>query len=386
MIFNAPQLTPAELAVVVKIDEVKANLGYAIQAPRRWTGLLRRNTLGRAIQGSNSIEGYNVTVEDAMAAAEGEQLVDAATETRRAVEGYRNAMTYVLQLARDPHFHFSTDVLRSLHYMMLSYDLSRNPGRWRPGPIFVYDESKHQQVYEGPDAESVPTLMGELAQSLEANDGSPPVIRAAMAHLNLAMIHPYSDGNGRMARCLQTLVLARMGTLAVPFSSIEEYLGANQRPYYDVLAEVGKGAWHPENDAGAWVRFCLRAHYIQASTLLRRSREVSRLWDALEKEIAQARLPERTVFAAVDAALGYRIRNAHYRVAADISDDLASRDLKALVDAGYLVPTGERRGRQYVASAKLKEHRVRTADADRRIADPFEEAVVQEPCLPGLGF
>lgn len=374
MIFTAPKLTARELAVVAKTDEVKASLGYAIETPSRWTGVLRRNTLGRAIRGSNSIEGYNVTVEDAMAAAEGEELVDAATETRMAVEGYRNAMTYVLQLARDPHFHFSTDLLRSLHYMMLSYDLTKNPGRWRPGPIYVHDESRGQQVYEGLDAEHVPVLMGELAQSLEAGDDSPPVVRAAMAHLNLAMIHPYSDGNGRMARCLHTLVLARVGTLAAPFSGIEEYLGANQRPYYDVLAEVGKGSWQPQNDARPWVRFCLRAHYIQASTLLRRSREVARLWDALEKEIAQARLPERTIFAAIDAALGYRIRNAHYRAAAEISDDLASRDLKALVDSGYLIPSGERRGRHYVASPRLTEFRVKTADPDRGIADPFEEA------------
>ena len=52
-----------------------------------------------------------------------------------------------------------------------------------------------------------------------------------MAHLNLAMIHPFSDGNGRLARCLQTLLLAREQIVSPVFSSIEEYLGQNTQAY-----------------------------------------------------------------------------------------------------------------------------------------------------------
>jgi hypothetical protein len=51
---------------------------------------------------------------------------------------------------------------------------------------------------------------------------------------------------------------------------------------YAVLTEVGAGSWHPERDARSWVRFCIRAHYHQALTLLRRSREMNLLWDAIE--------------------------------------------------------------------------------------------------------
>ena len=65
------------------------------------------------------------------------------------------------------------------------------------------------------------------------------------------MIHPFSDGNGRMGRALQTLVLARDGILSPPFSSIEEYLGAksNTEAYYDVLRTGAAGTWQPERDA-----------------------------------------------------------------------------------------------------------------------------------------
>ena len=192
-----------------------------------------------------------------------------------------------------------------------------------------------------------------------------------MAHLNLVMIHPFSDGNGRMARCLQTLVLARAGTLAPQFSSIEEYLGDNTRAYYDVLAVIGRGAWHPENDARPWLRFCLTAHFQQATRLLRRAREIDRLWEALEEQIRSVGLPERVIFAVADAAVGWRVRNATYRRIADISDQLAGRDLKLAVAAGFLVAKGERRGRYYVGSDLLKDIRSRTREPRPVPDDPF---------------
>src|SRR4029079_14762163 len=135
-------------------------------------------------------------------------------------------------------------------------------GRWRPGAITVRDEMKGATVYEGPDAESVPGLMEELIDYLRNVDRQVPgIIRGAMAHLNLTMIHPFRDGNGRMDRCLQTLVIARTGTLYPPFCSIEEYLGRNTPEYYAVLTEVGNGKWQPQRDARPWIRFCLQAHY-----------------------------------------------------------------------------------------------------------------------------
>ncbi|MGA3042563.1 MAG: Fic family protein, partial [Bryobacteraceae bacterium] len=136
-----------ELEVTSRIEELKQRLKYAVQTPKRWAGLLRRALFARAIMASNSIEGFNVTVEDAIAAVEGDEPLDAADADWRAVCGYRSAMTYVLQLAEDAHFRHSGDFLRSLHFMMLEYDLSKHPGRWRPGPIQVVDENKKEIVY-----------------------------------------------------------------------------------------------------------------------------------------------------------------------------------------------------------------------------------------------
>src|SRR5215831_16158756 len=211
VLFETAAPDDLERGVIERIDDLRGRLRYAVSTPKLWTGLLRRATLARSIQGSNLIEGYHVTLDDAIAAIEHGEPLEANDEVWLAITGYRNAMTYILQLSDDPHFSFNEGLIRSLHYMMLHHELVKNPGKWRPGPIFVRREPSGEIVYEGPSDELIPGLMHEFVQRLNAKDDLPPMIRAAMAHLNLVMIHPFSDGNGRMARAIQTLVLAREG-------------------------------------------------------------------------------------------------------------------------------------------------------------------------------
>ncbi len=373
MIYRVPELGLQEDAALAKIQELRRELRYYVAEPRRWVGYVRRVLAARAIQGSNSIEGYNVSVEDAVAAVDGDEPTAAENRDWLAVSAYRRAMTYVLQLAHDEHFDYSAALLRSLHFMMTEYSLDAGPGLWRPGPIWVRNDATGDIVYEAPDGELVPELIDELVDQLSADQDAPPMVRAAVAHLNLAMIHPFRDGNGRMSRGLQTLVLAREQILSPEWSSIEEYLGVNTDAYYRVLAEVGQGAWNPHHDAGPWVRFCLRAHYIQAASVLRRVRESEGIWREIEQLMVNHRLPERAMTALFDAAIGLRVRNSSYRSVLkrsdeEISNQVATNDLRAMVAAGLLAQRGRNRGTYYEAAPPLIEIRARIR-ADRQPLD-----------------
>lgn len=387
MIYELPTVASGERAAVTRIDARRRDLRYYVAEPRRWVGSVRRVLSARAIQGSNSIEGYNVSVEDAVAAIEGDDPAEARDEDWHAVTGYRRAMTYVLQLAQDPHFEYSPSLLRSLHFMMTEYSLDAGPGLWRPGSIWMRNDASGEIVYEGPDAEMVPALMGELAGQLAAEADVPAMIRAAMAHLNLAMIHPFRDGNGRMARCLQRLVLAREGILVPEFASIEEYLGANTQDYYDVLARVGQGAWNPSHDARPWVRFCLKAHFVQATSVLRRVRESEQMWGEIEALLPASKLPDRAMAALYDTAVGLRVRNSGYRAVLkawdeEISNQVATTDLGAMVRAGLLEAQGKKRGAFYVAAGPLLEIQRRRVMGRQPIdtADLFDP--LPDPELP----
>lgn len=334
----------------------------------------------KAVQASNTIEGYYATESDVVAIAAGEAPMEASEDTRLAYVGYQDAMTYVLQLTQDDTpTHIDEGILKSLHFMMLKHDLDKNPGRWRPGPIYVRRDDTQEIVYEGPAHDSVPSLIDLMLKELELTD-TPPLIRAAMAHLNLVMIHPFSDGNGRMARCLQTLVLAREKIVHPVFSSIEEYLGRNTRDYYDILGAVGQGHWHPENDPRPWVRFCLTAHYRQARSVLRRIRAFERMWVVASELADEHRLPERTVGPICEAAYGLRVKRATYRANVEVTwgeeipDLTASRDLRAIVNAGLFEPIGDTRGRYYVATERLKAawEKTRSERPPRYTEDPFD--------------
>ena len=321
-----------------------------------------------------------------MAAVEDEPPMDEKTEAWAAINGYRDAMTYIMQAAEDPYFEFNKQFLKSLHFMMTQFDLSSHPGKWRPGAVRVVNQDSGTVVYEAPDVEKVDPLVCELVEYLDTQDHQSVVVAAAMAHLNLTMIHPFKDGNGRMARALQTLVLAREGVIHPLFSNIEEWLGRNTQEYYNILGEVGKGAWNPSDSALPWVRFCLKAHYQQANTLIRRYEEYEAVFETIEKLIERKKLIERMTIPLFNAALGIRVTNSRYQNETEESSYVAGRDLRVLADLEILIPHGERRGRYYTAGKELKEARQK-ARLDRTVLDPYElpEVLSEEtPRLPGL--
>jgi Fic family protein len=325
-------------------------------------------------------------MDEAIAAVEDEPPLDERTETWYAINGYRAALTYIMQAANDNYFEFSKQFLKSLHFMMTGFDLNAYPGQWRPGAVYVVNKSSGEVVYTPPDVEQVDSLVRELVDYLVAQPYESSAVKAAMAHLNLTMIHPFKDGNGRMARALQTLVLAREGILHPLFSSIEEWLGQNTEEYYAILAQVGKGGWHPQNDALSWVRFCLKAHYQQAATLIRRNEEYENLFDFMDQLVEKRNLNHRVSMPLFDLALGLRMTNSRYQREAEVTQYVASRDLKQLCDAGLIEPRGENRGRFYVAGPILREARTRFR-RKRTVSDPYTLSSVAdrlEPRFPGV--
>ena len=371
VLYIAPALTSADETVLGEIHQMRRELRHVLRTPQRWEGSLRRSALARAIQGSNSIEGYVVAEDDAAAALDGEEPISADEKTFAEIQGYRQALGYVLAMGDAEYSTFNATEIRAMHYMMLAHDQSKSPGRYRKGPIYIHDERSDQVVYEGPDAAMVPELIDALVDSLHTGHSSDPVVRSAMAHLNLVMIHPFRDGNGRMARALATLVLTRSDIGEPEFSSIEEWLGANTDDYCSVLAHTGHGSWPPRDNARMWLTFNLRAHHMQAQTIARRVGEAGDTWKELDALVSAHDLPERTMEAMFDAVLGYRVRRAGYLRRANVTEQTATRDLAALTAAGILTAHGNGRGRYYVAGEPLRMIQERRRSCRMPLHDPY---------------
>ncbi len=378
MLFRLPEIDDADRRVLAGLERLRADLRHQVAEPRRWLGQLRRSLIAGAIRGSNTIEGYTVGVADAEAAAAGEQMpTPHDRQTREAIAGYADALTYVQQAARFEVFSYHPMLLSVLHFTMLRSELERSPGRYRLGPIWVAGSPDNPPAYTGPDAALLPDLVEELCGWLQNGDlDAPAVVRAAMAHLNLVSIHPWRDGNGRMSRCLHTLVLARELILAPEFSSIEEWLGSsshNTAMYYAALGEAQGGNYQPDRDAHGWVRFCLRAHHLQAQTVERRLEIAREVWRVLADQVAAAGLGERTVAALYGATRPDGVRRITYARDEGLTRDQAVRDLQGLKKAGLIEEVGHGRTQRYLAvgPAARAERSVRSVHTAQPLRDPY---------------
>lgn len=371
-IYHPPVLASDDLAVLRLLEKQKEQLRpYTQNEPKRWWGTLRRVSSARATQGSNSIEGYFASLDEIRAIGERATPEPDRRETWDAVAGYRRAMTYLVRTAQEGRVGFDMRFLKSVHYMMLEHELNKNPGQWRQRPIYITNK-QGEVVYEGVEASEISRLMQALVQSvLQPLDTTPLAVRAAMAHLNLVMIHPFSDGNGRMARALQTFILAREADLHPVFSSIEEWLGANTEQYYQILEQMSDGHWKPETDTAPWVRFCLKAHYQQMQKVLERIDHLGKFADEIEAWVHRKNLPERCIIPLLNTAQGYSLTRQRYEADASIGAATAQRDLSLLVAADFLAASGEKRGRRYVASDSLGALYAQTRPK-KKIIDPYE--------------
>src|SRR3972149_3506741 len=99
MLFQTPHLDAREREVLDEVFRLRETLRWQVSAPRRWVGSLRRLSFARAVQGSNTIEGYDATLEDVAAVVAGEEPLAAGAGPRRALEGDRGALAYVRHAA-----------------------------------------------------------------------------------------------------------------------------------------------------------------------------------------------------------------------------------------------------------------------------------------------
>jgi Fic family protein len=353
MIYATPPMTEELREQLQELDELRTALGRQVGQPSLWLGTLRRLVKASSAESSVSIEGFSVSDEEAVALVADEKPAEPDDENQKAVASYARAMDHVGVMASDPVFNWRDRVILDLHFDACYFQRDKSPGLWRTGPIFVTGPDA-RPVYEGPEANDVVGLMGEIVEWLSAGDlDAHVVVRGAMAHLHTVSVHPFRDGNGRISRIVQSLVLAREGLLSPEFASIEEYLASHTPEYYEILQEVQGGRYQPDRDASAWVSFCIEAHIVQARRRLEQIAEAARRWRKLE-EIASARnWPDRLVVALEQSLIGGTDRTRYQRET-DISPATASNDFRRLLDAGLIEQSGRGRNIRYVASGSLR--------------------------------
>ncbi|MFF1820330.1 Fic family protein [Kribbella sp. NPDC058245] len=376
MLYPTPALTSEDQRVLDDIERMREALRHQVHAsPAKWTAGLRKFLTADAVAASNSIEGFKVATVDVEDLIAGERDVEVSEENRAETLAYQRTMSYIQAVPDVADFSYSKGLLNALHWMLQGHRHGpRKPaGQWRRGPVYVTDARDPSiAAYTAPEAEQVPGLIQEFVDWLNVEDGTHPLVRAAMAHLHLVSIHPWADGNGRMSRSLQTLLIAREGVLAPEFSSIESWLGrpGNTWDYYRELNSRGS-EYLPDQDVSSWLRFNLTAYHQQAQTVQNRLDRSARVWEALAVHARSSGLDERMVTALHDVAMAGRVRRSRYEHAEGLNLQQAQRDLRDLVAAQVLQPVGRTRARYYIPGSRFPQSVLDVASEPATLTTPY---------------
>jgi Fic family protein len=345
--FDDAPLREAQL----ELDRWRDRLDRRGVLPRGWFGRLRRDLEAEAVAASTSMEGVPVTVEEVRRILVGDRPTAVRREDAALVEGYRNAMSFVLRRADAPEFHWDAELIIALHDHILAGNWAAGAGRFRSGATFIVNSRSGEVVFEPPDPQQVPELVRETCAAMEDSRWH-PAIGAAWMHLALAAIHPFQDGNGRTARIVASLVMYRGGYRLPEFTSLEEWWGRHLDDYYSAFRVLGQ-TFDADRDVSSFLVAHVEAQLHQVRALDLRERVQRQIWLAVEQSVLDAGMEARVANATWDAFFSREVTPRYYRPLAEISAATATNDLKSAVAAGLLRPQGNGRSRSYLAGPKL---------------------------------
>jgi len=377
-------MTEAVASGIRRIEQLRARLDAQGPLPRIWLGRTRRDLEAEAIAASTIMEGVAVTVDEARRILAGDKPTGVSASDIDLVDGYRDAMRFVLARADAGAFQWQSELLLSLHHLVLGGSYAKGAGRFRESQNWLTNRASGAQVYLPPPAEKVPSLVDDLMMWLQESDEPGPVT-AALAHVSVAGIHPFSDGNGRTARIVASLSMYRAGYRSPQFTSLEEWWGRHVEDYYAAFDCLGT-EWAPDADVTPFLETHVRAQVAQVEALSLRNTTERALWTVLQDAaVSDMGMNERATHALYDAFFAREVTNRYYRGMADVSEVTASHDLAKLVASGALQARGAGRSARYVAAPALYELVVRNAELDPRwLGAPGDNVAQRDAVLTGL--
>lgn len=242
---SKPPYTITEKAAdyLAKIVETVTRLEFGTGF-KRDIKLHRENRL-RTIHSSLAIEGNSLTLGEVTAVIEGKVVAGKQTEVKEvknAYEAYDKIMTF------DPYK--ITDFLKA--HKLMTQGLVKEAGKFRSGDVGVFDGDV--AVHVGARPQFVPDLMTDLFVWAKQSDLH-PVLKSAILHYEIETVHPFADGNGRMGRLWQTLLLAKWNAIFA-WIPMESVLFENRPQYYKAIQDARHA-----NDSGVFIEFTLSALY-----------------------------------------------------------------------------------------------------------------------------
>lgn len=334
--FNYEKLTtlllPMEtVQMLSKLNEYKGKQElYKKQAPQVLQAL-KDVAIIQSTKASNAIEGIVIT--DRRFQTIMKDKTDLLDRSEGEIAGYKE----VLELIHSSYdaIPVRSSVILQLHKEMYTYVPSEG-GTWKLSDNVItetLEDGTSRIRFEPLSAFETPSAMGRMCEEFQLRKGKQdvdPLILISVFILDFLSIHPFHDGNGRMARLLTLLLLYGFGYEVGRYISLEKVIEDTKEGYYESLRQSSVG-WHSEqNDILPWINYLL-------STFIAAYKKLEERVGVVESQQGNK---SRRVHTFIDAKLGYFTKSDIREACPDVSDATINRVLNELKEQGLVEATG----------------------------------------------
>ncbi|MBI2443279.1 MAG: Fic family protein [Candidatus Levybacteria bacterium] len=234
----------------------------------------QQDAMVRSVHHGTHIEGNELNLTQAEKVMMGEQVVGRERDVQEVIN-YRKAMESIGDV-ENPYIkkQLDEDFIKTLHKITVDRILDPiRAGVFRKTQVVIKNSQTGEVTFRPPLAISVPFLIGDLVQfiNIPTEQDIHPVLKSGVVHYEFVRIHPFLDGNGRLARCLATFILFQEGYDIRKFFSLEEYFDVDATRYYEALQSVEKH----EGDLTRWLEYYTEGLAIELAKIKEKVERIS---------------------------------------------------------------------------------------------------------------
>jgi len=339
-------ISPAILKNIASIEAARALIDNAPLVPA-WENQFREDAAARSVHFGTHLEGNDLSLAQAKKVIEGQKIAGRPRDIQE-VLNYRRVLDYIdrLQEKSEKPIVYQLEQLKRVHALTCEKILGPDQcGKFRKSRVVVKDSASGQVAFIPPLPIEIPYQIEEFFNWLNSVEGrrAHPVLRAGIAHYEIVRVHPFIDGNGRVARAFATLVLFRESYDIKKFFSLEEYYDSDAPAYYKALQSVGI-----LGSTTGWLEYFTLGLAVELGKIKEKVESLSLdsgLKNKLGKQITLSSrqvkvikyLKENSVLLMGDAK----------KILPMISDDTILRDLRDLIKKRIIVREGRTKGVRY---------------------------------------
>jgi Fic family protein len=310
-----------------------------------WEAKFREDAIVRTVHHGTHIEGNELNFTEAEKVLAGAKIVGRERDIQE-VLNYRNVIKYIAEMDKGE---ITDHNVKRIHELTTYRILPEEAiGIFRKTQVVVRNSQTGEITFRPPPAVEVPFLIADYLNWLNhmTSEDIHPAIMAGITHYEIVRIHPFLDGNGRVARALSLLVLLKHGYDVKRFFSLEEHYDREPLRYYEALQSVGK----MENNQTVWLEYFSEGLAIELTRIKEKVKSLSTDLK-LKKSLGgqQLALTERQIkIVEFIQENGFLQNKTFFELFPMISEDTVLRELSDLLKKGIVKKEGTTKGAKYV--------------------------------------